>query len=182
MASTHRLLPLFTGQQIAQRISELAQEIKRDYHDRCPLLLGILKGSFVFLADLARQLDFPVEMDFIRVASYGDSRETSGQVKLVSEPLAAIKDRHIIVVDDIVDTGLTTDFVGGWLKTKGPASVRLCALLDKPTRRRRAIEVDYRGFLVPNQFLVGYGLDLNEKYRNLPGISVINGTGTSRGD
>jgi len=175
MESQQRLVPLFTSQQIATRINELASEIKRDYHDRYPLLLGVLKGSFVFLADLSRQLDFPVELDFIRVASYDSGQVTSGRVKLVSEPAASIEGRHVILIEDIVDTGLTTDFIASWLKGKGPASVKLCALLDKPSRRRRAVEVDYRGFIVPDRFVVGYGLDMNEKYRNLPGISVING-------
>lgn len=175
MDSIHRLTPLFTSQQIASRIDELALEIKRDYQSRYPLLLGILKGSFVFLADLVRCLDFPVELDFIRVASYSAGKITSGQVKLVSEPVASLTSRHVLIIEDIVDTGLTTDFVGSWLKERGPASVRLCTLLDKPTRRRRLVEVNYRGFIVPNRFIVGYGLDMNEKYRNLPGISVING-------
>jgi len=168
-------VPLFTSQQIASRISELAAEIKRDYHDRCPLMLGVLKGSFVFLADLVRQLDFPVELDFIRVASYGAGQETSGRVKLLSEPVAAVEGRHVLLVEDIVDSGITTDFINGWLKAKGTASVKLCALLDKPSRRRREVGVDYRGFVVPDRFVVGYGLDMDEKYRNLPGISVLNG-------
>jgi len=175
MDSKIRLVPLFTSQQISARIDELASEIGRDYRDSCPLLLGVLKGSFVFLADLARRLDFPVELDFIRVASYGSKLESSGRVKLLSEPVARVKDRHVLMVEDIVDTGLTTDFIGGWLKSKGPASVKLCALLDKPDRRLRPVEVDYRGFVIPDRFVVGYGLDMDEKYRNLPGISVING-------
>lgn len=175
MNSKPRLTTLFTSQQIADRIDELASEIQRDYRDRHPLLLGVLKGSFVFLADLVRRLDFPLELDFIRVASYGAGRESSGRVRLVSEPVAGIKGRHVLLVEDIVDTGLTTDFIGGWLKEKGPASVRLCALLDKPCRRQRLVGVDYRGFTAPDRFVVGYGLDMNEDFRNLPGISVIDG-------
>ena len=157
MDSRLRLVPLFTSQQIAARIDELASEISCDYRDNYPILLGVLKGSFVFMADLVRHLDFPVELDFIRVASYISACESSGQVKLLSEPVASVKGRHILLVEDIVDTGLTIDFIIGWLKSKGPASVKLCSLLDKPTRRRRSVEVDYRGFVVPDRFVVGYG-------------------------
>jgi hypoxanthine phosphoribosyltransferase len=175
MDSQTKFVTLFTSQQIAARIDELASEIQRDYRDKHPLLLGVLKGSFIFLADMVRRLDFPLELDFIRVASYGAGQESSGQVRLVSEPVASVRDRHVLLVEDIIDTGLTTGFIRGWLEEREAASIKLCSLLDKPSRRQRPIEVDYRGFTVPDRFLVGYGLDLNEEHRNLPGIYFIDG-------
>ena len=175
MDSQVKLETLFTGQQIADRLDELASEIQRDYRDKHPLLLGALKGSFIFMADLVRRLDFCLELDFIRVSSYGAARESSGRVKLESEPVISVRDRHVLVVEDIVDSGLTTGFIMGWLKKGEPASLKLCSLLDKPSRRRLPVEVDYRGFIAPDKFLVGYGLDLNEEFRNLPEICFIDG-------
>jgi hypoxanthine phosphoribosyltransferase len=175
MDSQAKCKTLFTSQEIVVKLDELAFEIQRDYRDKRPLLLGVLKGSFIFLADLVRRLDFCLEIDFIRVSSYGAARESSGRVKLKSEPVASVKDRHVLVVEDIVDSGLTTSFILDWLKKGEPASLKLCSLLDKPSRRQLPVEVDYRGFIVPDKFLVGYGLDLNEEFRNLPEICFIDG-------
>lgn len=175
MDSQAKCKTLFTSQEIAVKLDELAFEIQRDYRDKHPLFLGVLKGSFIFLADLVRRLDFYLELDFIRVSSYGAARESSGRVKLESEPVASVKDRHVLVVEDIVDSGLTTSFILDWLKKGTPASLKLCSLLDKPSRRRLPVEVDYRGFIAPDKFLVGYGLDLNEDFRNLPDIRIIDG-------
>jgi hypoxanthine phosphoribosyltransferase len=151
----------------------LAAEISRDYQDKNLLLIGILKGSFVFMADLVRKLDFPLEVDFIRLSSYGSSTRTSGSVKVVQGLRSAFRGRHLLVVEDIVDTGITVAFLIDYLKKKGPASVKLCALLDKPSRRRVTVTIDYLGTTVPDKFLVGYGLDFDEKYRNLPDICVL---------
>ena len=161
---------LFTKNEIEATVSRLAAEISRDYHDKNPLLIGILKGSFLFLADLIRQLDFPLEVDFIRLASYGKGRESSGQVKVAQGIKASIQGRKVLVIEDIVDTGLTTSFLLNYLRKKNPASLKLCALTNKPSRRQIPITIDYLGLTVPNKFLVGYGLDCDEKFRNLPDI------------
>ena len=125
--------------------------------------------------DLVRRLDFPLEMDFICVSSYGAAKESSGRIKLRLEPAMGIKDRHVLVVDDIVDSGLTTNFILDWLRRKKPASLGLCALMDKPSRRRVTVNIDYLGFTVPDRFMVGYGLDFGEDFRNLPEICFIDG-------
>ena len=173
MDSQKKLETLFTAQQIDARLDELASEIRRDYREKHPLVLGVLLGSFIFLADLVRRLDFNLEMDIIRVASYDAARESPGRVRLECEPVASVKDRHVLLVEDIVDTGFTTGFILDWLKERQSASIGLCSLLDKPSRRRRSVEIDYRGFIVPDKFFVGYGLDLSRDFRNLPVISFI---------
>jgi hypoxanthine phosphoribosyltransferase len=158
---------------IRSTVRRLAAAITRDYRDKSPVLLGILKGSFVFLADLARRLDFPLEIEFIRLSSYGSGRQSSGSVKVASGLRLNVKGRHVLVVEDIVDTGVTLAFLLAYLKKKKPASVQLCALLDKPSRRQANVKIDYLGATVPDKFLVGYGLDCDEKYRNLPDICAL---------
>jgi hypoxanthine phosphoribosyltransferase len=160
-------------QQIQDAVEKLATEISRDYGDKNPLLLGVLKGSFVFLADLIRQLDFPLEIEFIKLSSYGQGKETSGQVKVVQGLRARIRGRHVIVVEDIVDTGLTISFLLDYLRRKKPASLKLCALTDKPSRHRVSLPIDYLGFSIPDKFIVGYGIDWDEKYRYLPDIRYV---------
>jgi hypoxanthine phosphoribosyltransferase len=160
-------------QQIQDAVEKLATEISRDYGGENPLLLGVLKGSFVFLSDLIRQLDFPLEIDFIKLSSYGQGKETSGQVKVVQGLRARIRGRHVIVVEDIVDTGLTISFLLDYLRRKRPASLKLCALTDKPSRHRVSVPIDYLGFSIPDKFIVGYGIDWNEKYRYLPDIRYV---------
>lgn len=164
---------LITQDQIRQEVARLAAEISRDYQGKQPLLIGILKGSFVFMADLIRQLQLPVEVDFIKLSSYGSGMETSGKVRVVQGLKAPIKGRDVLVVEDIIDTGLTISFLMDYLRRKKPASLKLCALTDKPSRHRTAVNIDYLGFTVPDKFIVGYGIDWNEKFRHLPDICFI---------
>jgi hypoxanthine phosphoribosyltransferase len=166
---------LFNRQEIEAAVRRLASEISKDYHHKNPVLLGILRGSFVFLADLIRHLDFPLEVDFIELSSYGSSTQTSGKIKVVKKLETPVRNRDVLVVEDIVDTGLTTDFLIKYLERQKPASVKLCALTDKPSRREVPVKIDYIGFTVPNKFLVGYGLDANQKFRNLPDICYLEG-------
>jgi hypoxanthine phosphoribosyltransferase len=170
MVSQRQLKILIGQKDIAEAVNRLACEIERDYQGKQPLLIGVLKGSFVFMADLIRQLDLPLELDFVRLASYGAGRESSGKVRVIQQPQIPMNNRDILVVDDIVDTGITTTFLLDYLKKKKPASLKLCALTDKPSRRRVPVAIDYLGLTVPNKFIVGYGLDCDEKYRNLPDI------------
>jgi hypoxanthine phosphoribosyltransferase len=173
MSSQPKLCTLFTRQQIEDTVSKLAAKVSNDYHDKHPLLIGVLKGSFMFMADLVRRLDFPLEIDFIRLSRYGTGRESSGKIKVVQSLRTEVKDRDVLVVEDIVDTGLTTAFLLSYLLKKNPASLKLCALTDKPSRRQIPITIDYLGFTVPDKFLVGYGLDWDEKFRNLPEIYIL---------
>ena len=173
MDSQPKLHSLFPRAEIEAAVSRLASEIARDYHGKNPLLIGILKGSFMFMADLVRLLDFPLEVDFIRLSSYGSSQQTSGRVEVVQGLRSPVKDRDILLVEDIVDTGITINFLMDYLKKEKPASLRLCSLTEKPSRRQVETVIDYLGFTVPDKFLVGYGLDFDEKYRNLPDICVL---------
>ena len=175
MSFGNKLHTLFTRQEIEAAVSRLAAEITRDYRDKHPILIGILKGSFMFMADLIRLLDFPLEVEFIRLSSYGRGSQTSGRVKVAQGLYSPIKGRDILVIEDIVDTGLTTSFFLDYLRKKRPASLRLCSLTDKPSRRQTPVTIDYLGFTVPNKFLVGYGLDYSEKFRNLPDICTMEG-------
>ena len=168
---------LFTGREVEDAVSRLAAEISREYHDKNPLLLGILKGSFVFMADLIRRLDFPLEVEFLRLSSYGRGQQTSGKVRVVQGLSTPIKDRDVLVIEDIVDTGLTTVFLLDYLRKQKPASVKLCTLTDKPSRRQTPVTIDYLGFTVPDKFIVGYGIDCDEKFRNLPDICFLEGEG-----
>jgi hypoxanthine phosphoribosyltransferase len=177
MGSQPKLSILFTRDEIEATVKKLAAEIGQDYHDKHPVLIAVLKGSFMFLADLIRLLDFPLEVEFIRLSSYGRGRETSGRIKLGHRLQSKIKDRHVLVVDDIIDTGLTISFLLDYLGKKKPASLKLCVLTDKPSRRKIAVNIDYRGLTVPNKFIVGYGLDWDERFRNLPDIYVVEDEG-----
>ena len=164
---------LITQDKISQTVAKLATEIRQDYQDKQPLLIGILKGSFVFMADLVRELGLPVDIDFVRLASYGAGTETSGKVKVVQGLKTRIKGRDVIVIEDIVDTGLTVYFMMKYLRKRGPRSLRLCALADKPSRHQVPVTIDYLGFTVPNKFIVGYGIDWDEKFRHLRDICYI---------
>ena len=166
---------ILSRQDIEAAVSRLAAEITKDYQDKCPLLIGILKGSFVFMADLVRLLDFPLEVDFVRLSSYGRGKESSGIIKVVQGLHSQVRGREVLVIEDIVDTGLTIAFLLDYLRRKKPASLKLCALTDKPSRRRVPVTIDYLGFTVPDKFLVGYGLDCDEKFRNLPDICILEG-------
>lgn len=173
MSAQINLQVLLSRQEIAVIVRKLAAEITRDYREKRPLLIGILKGSFIFMADLVRLLNFPLEIEFIRLSSYGRGRETTGQIKVVQGLRSPLKGRDVLVIEDIVDTGLTTAFVVDYLRGKKPASLKLCVLADKPARRRVPVAIDYLGITVPDRFIVGYGLDCDEQYRQLPDICSI---------
>jgi hypoxanthine phosphoribosyltransferase len=165
---------LIDGDRIQARVRELADQIVRDYADVDELLLvGVLKGSVVFIVDLARSLQRHIALDFIAISSYGQSTETSGVVRVLKDLETDIGGRHVLIVEDIVDSGLTLAYLRESLQRRNPASLRVCALLDKPERRTSDVTVDYIGFHVPNEFVVGYGLDYAERYRNLPYIGVL---------
>lgn len=164
---------IYSQAQIESAVSRLAAEITADYRQQNPVLIGILKGVFVFMADLVRRLDFPLEVEFVRVSSYGSGRQTSGKLNVVQGLRCPIAGRDVLVVEDIIDTGLTVAYFLDYLKKEPPASLKLCALLDKPSRRVKPVPIDYLGLTVPDRFLVGYGLDCDEKYRNLPDIAYL---------
>jgi hypoxanthine phosphoribosyltransferase len=173
MNTADPLAVLVSKRKIAAAVKRLAAEIRQDYLDKNPILVGILKGSYIFIADLSRCLDIPLEVDFVRLSSYGSGTESSGAIKMVHDLTSNIQNRHILVVEDVVDTGLTTTFLMDYLKQKKPASLKLCALAEKPSRRKIDIHIDYLGFTLPDKFIVGYGPDCNEKYRNLPDICYL---------
>jgi len=173
MNSKAELHVLFDRHEIETAVRRLASEISKDYRNRNPLLLGVLRGSFVFIADLIRHLDFPLEVDFIGLSSYGSGTQSSGKIKVVKELETPVRERNVLVVEDIVDTGLTTAFLFQHLQRLKPASVKLCTLTEKPSRREVPVNIDYLGFTAPDKFLVGYGLDANQKHRNLPDICYL---------
>jgi hypoxanthine phosphoribosyltransferase len=164
---------LLSGERIQARVAELGAQLATDYAGRDPVLVSVLKGSIVFLADLVRQMEIPLSIDLMEVSSYGASTESSGQVRILKDLSMAIDGRDVIVVEDIIDTGLTLNYLLRYLHDKGPASIRICCLLDKPARRLADITIDYRGFTIPDRFVIGYGLDYDERYRNLPYIGVL---------
>ncbi len=163
---------LVPEQAIRAKVAELGERISRDYQDKDLLLIGLLRGAIVFLSDLMRAITIPVQLDFIGISSYGASTE-SGAVRLVMDLETDIAGRHVLIVEDIVDTGKTLAYLVETLKARQPASLRICALLDKPERRQVPIQVDYVGFAIPDKFVVGYGLDFAEGYRNLPFVGVL---------
>lgn len=169
------LTVMLSEDEIKRRVRELGAQITEEYG---PLggelvLVGILKGSFVFLADLAREIDLPVDIDFIGLSSYGDETESSGVVRLTSDLSKPIEGKHLLIVEDIVDTGLTMRYLLENLRTRGPATVKVCSLLEKPSKNKSGISVDYLGFSIPDRFVVGYGLDAAGRYRNLPFVGVL---------
>ena len=177
MGSQPKLSILFTRDEIAATVNKMAAEIRQDYLSKNPILIAVLKGSFMFLADLIRRLDFPLEVEFVRLSSYGGGRESSGKIRVVQGVQAKIKGRHVLVIEDIIDTGLTISFLLDYLRQKKPASLKLCALTDKPSRRETPVNIDYRGLTVPDKFIVGYGLDWDERFRHLPDICVVEDKG-----
>jgi hypoxanthine phosphoribosyltransferase len=164
---------LITQEEIAGRVRELGQVLSRDYAGKDPLLVGVLKGAVVFLADLMRAVDIPLAADFIAVSSYGGSTRASGVVKITADLSMSIEDRHVVIVEDIIDSGRTIRYLKRNLQTRHPASLRVMALLDKVERREVDVELDYVGFTIPNEFVVGYGLDYQGLYRNLPCIAAL---------
>jgi hypoxanthine phosphoribosyltransferase len=164
---------LLGSEQVQARVTELGAQLSADYAGRDPVLVSVLKGSIIFLADLVRAMPIPLSIDLMEVSSYGASTESSGQVRILKDLSTSIAGREVIVVEDIIDTGLTLNYLLRYLHDKGPASIRICCLLDKPARRLAEIEIDYRGFTIPDRFVIGYGLDYGERYRNLPYIGVL---------
>ncbi len=164
---------LIGSEELAQRICQLGNEISRDYAGTVPILVCILKGAYVFLADLTRSMSIPHEVDFLAVSSYEGGTQSTGVVKIEKDLRASITGRDVLLVEDIVDSGLTLRHLAELLRTRQPRSVRICTLLDKVAARKLEVTVDYRGFEIPKEFVVGYGLDYEEKYRNLPFIGVM---------
>ena len=164
---------LISEAEIQERIKEIGAKIAREYAGKNPLLIGVLKGACFFLSDLLRAIDIPLNIEFMAISSYGSSTRTSGEVRILKDLDVPIENRHIIVVEDIVDTGLTLSYLLANLKSRGAASVKLVALLDKSERREREVAIDYLGFEIPDHFVVGYGLDFAERYRNLPFIAIL---------
>jgi hypoxanthine phosphoribosyltransferase len=164
---------LVTAQQIAAKIADLGARIAADYQGKDLVLVSILKGALPFLADLMRATQIPLALDFLEVSSYGAETETSGVVRILKDLAQPIEGRDVLVVEDILDTGHTLSYVLEHLRGQRPSSLRLCVLLDKPARRVIPVEIDYRGFEIPDKFVVGYGLDYAERYRNLPFVGVL---------
>jgi hypoxanthine phosphoribosyltransferase len=164
---------LLIGEEVQARVAELGAQLAADYESREPVLVSVLKGSIIFLADLVRAMPIPLSIDLMEVSSYGTSTESSGQVRILKDLSTPIEGREVIVVEDIIDTGLTLNYLLRYLHDKGPASIRICCLLDKPARRLAPIDIDYRGFTIADRFVIGYGLDYGERYRNLPYIGVL---------
>jgi hypoxanthine phosphoribosyltransferase len=165
---------LLPGDRISTRVRELGAEISRDYADRQPLLVSVLKGAVYFLADLTRAVEIPVQIDFMAITSYGSARAQSGVVRLIKDLDVEITGRHVLLVEDIIDTGLTAGYLLRLLHARSPASLEICTLLDRPYRRiLNTLRIAYRGFEIPDRFVVGYGLDYREQYRHLPFIGVL---------
>ena len=164
---------LISREELAARVAELGRAIAHDYHGRTPLLVGVLKGATVFLADLIRAIPAPVMVDYIGLSSYGAGTRSSGAVRVTADLSVSIEDRDVIIVEDIIDTGRTVDYLRRNLATREPRTIALCALLDKVSRREVAIPVEYAGFAIPDQFVVGYGLDLAGHFRGLSHLAVL---------
>ena len=164
---------LFSHDEIQKRVREIASQISKDYAGRELVIIGILKGAFIFMADLVREISVPCKFDFVRVASYGASSESSGKVVMTKDIETSIKGRNILIVEDIVDTGLTLQYLVNWLKERSPNSLKICVFLDKRKRRKVSFEADYVGFTIDDGFVVGYGLDFNEQFRFLPDVYII---------
>ncbi|MDQ7779109.1 MAG: hypoxanthine phosphoribosyltransferase [Planctomycetota bacterium] len=165
--------PLISAEGISRRVRELAAEVSKTYAGNEIVAVGILKGAFVFMADLVRHLTVPVSCDFIRVSSYGDAKTSGGIVRFEFDVTQPLTDKHVLLIEDIVDTGLTLSYLCENFRTRKPASLRICALLHKPARTRVEVPLDFVGFTIPDKFVVGYGLDVAGKYRNLPFVGVV---------
>lgn len=165
--------PVVTQEQMRARIREMGKQISADYAGKDLVLVGVLKGAYAFYADLARAIRIPIRVDFIIVTSYGSKAKTSGKVKLVTELTEEIKGKDVLLVEDIVDSGLTVQYLVKTLSKRKPRSIKVCTLLSKPERREVEVQIDYEGFKIPNKYVVGYGLDYQQKYRNLPYLAVL---------
>ena len=164
---------LFTEEQLKKRVGEIARQIETDYAGKEIMLISVLRGSFIFMADLCRAIHLPCTLDFLSVSSYGTGTTSSGQLQITKDLSEDITGRHVIVVEDILDSGNTLSYLLKMLNNRHPASIRLCTLLDKPDRRVKPVDLHYSGFTIPDAFVVGYGLDYAEKYRNLPYIGIL---------
>jgi hypoxanthine phosphoribosyltransferase len=164
---------LVSREVIQKKVKELGKQISQDYEGKELVLVGVLKGGFVFLADLMREITIPVDMDFISVSSYGDSTKSSGVVRIIKDIDINVTNKHVLIVEDLVDTGLTLKHLKELFYTRGPASVKICTALDKPSRRKVEIEVEYEGIEIPDKFVIGYGLDYAGKFRNLPDVCTL---------
>lgn len=173
METSERIVTMYSAETIAARVKELGEQITRDYQGKSLVLVCVLKGSFIFAADLARAIDLPLRIDFLAVRSYGEGTESTGVVQIVNDLSKPIENEEVIIVEDIVDTGLTIAHLMDLLRTRKPRSVKVCSLLHKPARARVSVNVDYLGFTVEDKFVIGYGLDFAEKYRNLPYVGVV---------
>ena len=169
----YELRPLLDQDQIRRRVKELAQQISRDYQGKEILCICILKGAFVFLSDLMRHIDVPVQVDFVGLESYGSEMVSSGQIRVTRESSIPIEEKDVIIVEDIIDSGRTLKFLVDELRSRKPRSLRICCLLDKKSRRQVEFHADYVGFDIENLFVVGYGLDVNEQFRNLPSVHYV---------
>lgn len=171
--STDLTAILLTEEQIAARVATLAEQLAQDYQGKCPLLIGVLKGSIVFLADLIRKMGIPLEIDLICVSSYGCNAQSSGRISLLKDVAADLTGRHVVLVEDIIDSGLTVAWLLETLRERQPASLAVVCLLNKPDRREVDVPINYTGFEIPDEFVVGYGLDFAEQYRYLPHVAVL---------
>lgn len=168
-----RIEVLLTEEEVDKRIQEIGEQISRDYAGKQVHLVCVLKGGSFFMCELAKRITVPVSIDFMSVSSYGGDTKSSGVVRIVKDLDESLKDRHVIVIEDIVDSGRTLSYLLDMLRSRGPLDVKLCTLLDKPDRRVVDVNVDYTGFEIPDEFVVGYGLDYDQKYRNLPYIGIV---------
>jgi hypoxanthine phosphoribosyltransferase len=168
-----RIDVMISQEQIHARIQELAAQITEEYQGKDLVVIGVLKGSFLFLADLVREIDLPLKVDFLGLSSYGNRTESSGVVRITSDLSSSVLDKHLLIVEDIVDTGLTMNFLLENLRTRKPASIKICSLLEKPARTIQPVDIDYLGFEIEDKFVLGYGLDFEGKFRNLPYIGVF---------
>jgi hypoxanthine phosphoribosyltransferase len=164
---------LLTGEEIQAKVIELGEQVTTDYQGKNLLLLGTLKGAVPFIADLARAVNLPLEIDYMAISSYGNSTQSSGVVRILKDLEGPVQNKHVLIVEDIVDSGLTLHYLMDVLRQRKPLSLRVCALLDKLRERVKPVELDYTGFRIPNQFVVGYGLDYAQRYRNLPYIGIL---------
>ena len=173
MVGNEKFVPYLTEEQIQKRIDELGAEINKEYKSKLPIFIGVLNGSFMFMADLLKRIDINCEVDFFKLSSYGDEKISSGKVKLLKELNADVTDRHLIIVEDIVDSGLSISYIEEMFKDHNPASMRVASLLVKPNSIKYKVKIDYIGFEIPDKFVIGYGLDYAQKYRNLNSIYVL---------
>ncbi len=164
---------LMTEEQIQERVHAIGQQLSKDYEGKFPVFVGVLKGSFMFMADVMRQVSIPCQVDFMAVSSYGSGTSTTGAVKINKDLSQDIEGRHVVIIEDILDSGVTLGYLTKYLQNRNPASITIATLLDKPARRKADVYATYAGFEIPDAFVVGYGLDYAEKYRNLPFIGIL---------